>query len=254
MDRDLNGQTLFAIKRDHVQGFDKLHASAFYDAVKFDGLPQGIADFDKARSTGVSMIIKSQDGVSEDVIITNELMAQGNGASPIKYNLSMGMVTHWLEHGGMQGSRIPILHSYTSVKEHSAPHVLSLEDHPVQLLSVEAMDDSIWFASDWADLKVTVQRTEQFQDAYNIQTHWDSPNKTVCFTLGRKPANPPTELTFDTPLGSKVVPYTVTPSLLRTTLHDAHATLKQLLTIVEDFPIPQNKSMPLPQLRNAMWF
>jgi hypothetical protein len=251
-------QSYYAIKRDHTKGFDNLHAQAFLDAVQFYGLPPSIGSFEMARTANVTMRVKSQDGVGKRTISTTGQTKQGDAASPIKYVMAMGMLTHWLTAGGpFAESDIPTVSSYNR-RFNEYAHVPASEEHPVELLCVEAMDDSIWFAKSWEKLQELVNWTELFQSAYGVKTHWDSPNKTECFILGATPADSDgprgsNAIRIDTPVGRKDVPITAHPTFLRTELHNPQATYDGILRIIEEFPIPTNKTLPIALLRRAVW-
>jgi len=43
-----NGQTIYALQRDQMKGFDYLAPQGFYDAIQAYGLPLAITDLDRA--------------------------------------------------------------------------------------------------------------------------------------------------------------------------------------------------------------
>ena len=122
----------------------------------------------------------------------------------------------------------------------------------IKLLAVEAIDDSIIFGTSWQGLIRTVKLSEDFQKAYGIQTAWDSPDKTVCFTLGKPLAYNPETVNFSGHTTNHNVPFTEQPKLLRTALHDQQSTTDAILAIVEAFPIPIDRQWPISVLRRAV--
>jgi hypothetical protein len=181
----LTDQAVYAIKRDHTKGFDFLHASAFFDALDFYGINPAVKAFEEARTSSITLRVKSQDGIATRVVTTHGQTKQGDATSPIKYTLSMGMLTHWLEQDKVLPSndivRIGTVNGHIGQPHHEIDRRL------MRLFAVEAVDDSILFASSWNALRKAVAASESFQAAYGIQTAWDSADKTVCFTLGKEP-------------------------------------------------------------------
>lgn len=243
----LNNQTLNAIKRDHTKGFDYLSADAFADAVNFYGLPQALIDFERNRTANISLQVKSQDGVSPRRIRTTGQTKQGDPASPIKYTLSMGMLTHWLE---SSATRFPSITTHQAHKRHL--HTPA-DRYALRLSCVEAMDNSIWFAQSWDSLRITVQDSERFQEAYGIRTAWE--DKTTCFLLGKvidyeNVAD--LAITFKGADGTEhQVPYEEEPRMLRTLWNKPKHMLDNIISIVDDFALPQG--LPMPIIRRAVW-
>ncbi|EIW69129.1 hypothetical protein TREMEDRAFT_62856 [Tremella mesenterica DSM 1558] len=120
-----------------------------------------------------------------------------------------------------------------------------------QLLSVEAMDDSILFSTSLEGLKKLVKLSERYQEAYGIRTAWDSPDKTVFFTIGTR-MTLPAEITISTPQGLQHVPSTDNPKLLRTSLTRPQETFEDIIQIVDRFPLPPHSKFPLPVIRRAV--
>ncbi|ORY35592.1 hypothetical protein BCR39DRAFT_460973, partial [Naematelia encephala] len=166
------------------------------------------------------------------------------------------MVTHWLLHTHNPAD-IPLLRSRNS---HIEQYHTTADRLQVPLVSVEAMDDSIFFSSSWEGLKRIVTRSEQFQRAYGIETAWDSPDKTACFTFGAAPRDPPThdegnEAYVRFAINGQIhrVPYSTTPEILRTRINEPLPTLDKILAIVDAIPFPPQNGLPLSLLRKAAW-
>jgi hypothetical protein len=247
--------TAYCIKRDHLKGFDKLLEQAFYDAIEYYGLPRGIIEFERARTRNISMRVKSQDGIGERSFSTTGQNRQGDPISPFKYVLAMAMLIHWMTRDKIvEECDVPVLRTFNGTRGHA--HTLA-DRLMVRLIAVEAMDDSILAATSWRALQKMVGLSEQFQTAYGIQTAWESPDKTVCFTIGVSPLDitgpaGDDKVKFITPDGTKLVPITRQPEMLRTAFLDSDKQLADALEIVANFPIPVNRTMPIALLRRAV--
>lgn len=248
--------TAYCCKQDHIKGFDKLVAQGFFDAIIFSGLPEAIVAFEIARTANVTMWVKSQDGISIRFFSTSGQIRQGDPVSPFKYVFAMAMLVHWLsENGPLAKEDIPMIRSVNGAlgSPHSPADRISLK-----FLTVEAMDDSILGATSWAALQRMARLVEQFQNPYGIQTAWDSPDKTVCFTLGAKPVdqkgpNGDSLVVFTgIPGGPVKVPITEKPEILRTAFLDPKEQLKGIMDIIERFPFPANRTMPIALIRRAV--
>ena len=259
-------QTLYAIKGDHIKGFDNLSATAFPDVVAFFGLPEALLDFEKARSEAVSLRVKSQDGVGAP-FYTHGQTKQGDSSSPIKYTLTMAMLHHWLLEK-LAPADIPLLRTpnATSGTPHTAADRLD-----IKLLSVEAMDDSIFFATSWEALKRIVRLCDDFQTTYGILTAWDNPDKTTCFTFGKQittvddflemhhlsegPAIDRGRLfqEFATATGTHKVPVVDERVILRTAINDTRRMRAELESVITEAPLAPERDLPLPLVRKAVW-
>ncbi|OCF36296.1 hypothetical protein I316_02170 [Kwoniella heveanensis BCC8398] len=111
---------------------------------------------------------------------------------------------------------------------------------PLKLVSVEAMDDSVMFAPSIASLRKIVALSERFQRPYGVQTAWDSPDKTVIFTLGAKVATSASDQ-FHVNGTSIKVPVAEKPSLLRAIFTETETSYRAILAIVHAFPIPRTR-------------
>ncbi len=56
-------QTVYAIKRDQMKGFDYLSPDGFYDAINAYGLPSEIIDLDRASQTKTRCFIRTAYGI-----------------------------------------------------------------------------------------------------------------------------------------------------------------------------------------------
>ena len=215
------GSTTYCIKRDHTKGFDNLHPQGFMDALQFYGINPAVAAFETARTTNVTLKIKLADGISKETITTTGQTKQGDHPSLIKYTMTMSMLIRWLTL--LQTEDIPCI---TTVHSHEGKYHTPADRLQLKLLAVEAMDDSVMFGTSWDALVRMVDYSEQFQTAYGIQTAWESPEKTLCFTMGKAPTDIPTSIRFSSRGETHSVPFTENPKLLRTALHNQEAAAK----------------------------
>ncbi|EKC98560.1 hypothetical protein A1Q2_07156 [Trichosporon asahii var. asahii CBS 8904] len=242
--------TVFAIKRDHTKGFDFLHSSAFLDALRFFGLGEAAIAFETARTDRCTLRVKSQDGVATEVIITVGQTKQGEHISPLKYTLTMSMLSRWLATLPQVTAATPAIKSVSAANGN--PHTAA-EQQPVRVTAVEATDDSILMALSWALLQTTLQFVEKFQTAYGVTTAWDSPDKTVCFTLGKPPPDPlPAHVTFRIDDKEIDVPTTDCPRFLRAALKDPSDMFQSIKAIITAFPLPVDKWCPISLYRRAV--
>lgn len=68
-----NKETVYALKRDQMKGFDYLFPDGFYDAVKAYGLPRAITDLDRAAQTDTRCFIRTAYGVTEPILLLQVL-------------------------------------------------------------------------------------------------------------------------------------------------------------------------------------
>ena len=207
--------------------------------------------FDRARTHSMSFAIKSADGIGQPFTVSG-ITKQGDPASPIKYTLSTGMMSHWIlsTHPASDIASIQSRNSYNKT-----PHTPGDRQPPLQILSVEAMDDSVYLATSWDALRRIIDRSEQFQATYGIETAWDSADKTICFTLGSPlvEAEQSSCLLFNVNGNEIQVPFTHRPRLLRTPINDGPAQLDDVCALIETLPLAADKHMPPALLRKAAW-
>jgi len=164
--------TVYCIKRDHTKGFDNLDASAYLDALEFYGVNPAVAVFERARTKDVTLYVKTADGILPRAIVTNGQTKQGDPPSPIKYTITMSMLHKWMTHWRVL-RHDDVAQIRTVMGHRGTPHTPT-DAVKAEVLSVEAMDDSIMFATSWDALRRIVTLSEDFQGAYGIQTAWDS--------------------------------------------------------------------------------
>lgn len=251
----LSQTTVLAIKRDHIKGFDYLHESAYYDCLRFFGVNPAVADFERARTQDIKLRVRTTDGPGDGVITTTGQTKQGDPLSPLKYTLVMSMFYHWVSLNRNLARRTLTLATITAAQ---GRYHLPIDKYKLEVVSVEAMDDSILFASSWPALRTLVKLSEVFQRAYGITTAWDSEDKTVCFALGRRPEPSPDQVTFlDATNEEHSVPFTARPQMLRSAIADSAATATEIAAIIDRFAIPKGAGprgtdLPLSVIKRAV--
>lgn len=162
----------------------------------------------------------------------------------------MAMQTAWLLHV-LQDADLAIIKTVNGGLGlyHTVADQLS-----VKLLCVEAMDDSIFFATSWAALIRSVTLSEQFGRVYGILTAWDSVDKTVCFHLGQKPpASMQTMVKFVDAAGPHEVPIVEGASILRTPIDDVTQGPDVIRRVIDSLPFPAGSKLTLSLIHRAMW-
>src|SRR6202050_5338598 len=76
-------QTIYALQRDQMKGFDYLHPQGFYNAIIVYGLPLEIIKLDKAAQMDTKVFIRMAYGTTGPLII-NRVTKQGGPMSLIK--------------------------------------------------------------------------------------------------------------------------------------------------------------------------
>ena len=76
-------QTVFALQRDQMKGFDYLHPQGFYDAISAYGLPLEIIKLNKAAQKYTKVLIRTAYRITGPIVI-NGVTKQGGPLSPIK--------------------------------------------------------------------------------------------------------------------------------------------------------------------------
>lgn len=185
----IKGEMYLALKRDQKKGFDYIHHSAYEDAAHFFGL-QHTLPFDHARTLQVQMFVKCRNMQAEP-IYTDGQTKQGDPFSPLKYVLTTAMAFWWIT------DRHPELgfHFATTRSAHAAqdrdrpstryiPHQ-DADTDSFYMQAVAAMDDTILFARTEPQLQILTHDMEYFQNSYNMETDWTTPDKTTVFLMGR---------------------------------------------------------------------
>src|SRR5882762_8389984 len=76
-------QTVYALQRDQMKGFDYLHPQGFYDAITAYGLPLEIIKLDRGAQKDTKVFIRTAYGTTGPLVV-NGVTKQGGPMSPIK--------------------------------------------------------------------------------------------------------------------------------------------------------------------------
>src|SRR5882762_8360474 len=89
-------QTIYALQRDQMKGFDYLHPQGFYDAIAAYGLPLEIIKLDKAAQMDTKVFIRTAYGTTGPLVV-NGVTKQGGPMSPIKSTLTTSLGHRYLD-------------------------------------------------------------------------------------------------------------------------------------------------------------
>jgi hypothetical protein len=161
-------QTVYALQRDQMKGFDYLAPSGFYDALKVYGFPNAICDLDKAAQTQTKAFIRTAYGVTGPIVIDG-LTKQGGPLSPIKSTLTTSLGHRYLEDLASSDQGALVMTS----KANKANDFHTPDDYlQARITMVEATDDSYIFATSLTTLQRLCLEAERFQYAYGWLTQW----------------------------------------------------------------------------------
>lgn len=194
--------TVYALKRDQMKGFDYLAPEGFYDAIAAYGLPQSIADIDKAAQTDTKVFIRTAHGLTEPIIVSG-VAKQGGPISPLKSTMTTSLGHRYLD--DIAKATPGALTITTTSHDHSDPH-LPNDNISLPIRMIEATDDSIIFARSIPALKSFCLIAERFQYAYGWLTNW---TKTSLYVL-----SPPADLPDSVSMPSITVQLGVSPLIV----------------------------------------
>lgn len=244
----VNEETVFVLKRDHRQGFDRVDASGFEDALRYFGFNENVVDFERARIGRCSMMVKCQDGVASDVFVTSGQTKQGDAVSSTRYTLWHSLLYWWLLRTPSLTKHFPEVRTRNA---RTGDIHLDIDSQPGQVLRcLEATDDNLLMATSWKALRVITRMAETFQEAYLAETNWD---KSEVFTLGRRLNEPPSVVSVPSSTGDKRdVRFAKEPTFLNTSIINPADTLAKVIAAIDEFPIPRSRRIPLAVIRKAV--
>lgn len=247
-----NEETAFVLKRDHVQGYDQLHASAFEDALEYFGFNPAVTAFERARIGQCRMRVKSHDGVSSESFVTSGQTKQGDAPSSLRYTLSTSLLYWWWKRSPALDCHFPRIRTRNG--KSGRFHFDNEKRLDILIRLIEATDDSLLLARSLSSLREITKLAEQFQMAYGIETNWTDTHKTSAFVLGKQPSALPEKIDIPLP-GRPDLQVTVTrePVFLRTTFNNPGLTFNRILDLIEGFPLPWAKQLPLTLIRRAIF-
>ena len=240
-----NRQTIYALQRDQMKGFDYLAPQGFYDAIEAYGLPRTIADLDRAAQSHTKVYVRTAFGIAGPIVV-NAVTKQGGPASPLKSTLTTSLGHRYLDDLAAKENGTLVMET-GNVREQKEPHN---PDHwtRAQITMVEATDDSIIFAKDLPTLQKFTFAMEKFQYAYGWLTSW---KKTVAYgicvpdseqsdsvqmpsiTVERGGYNPEKITWHDVPLKLGEIQF------LRTRVDDTLGRFEELQDFIKNFKFPK---------------
>ncbi|PPR05725.1 hypothetical protein CVT26_008912 [Gymnopilus dilepis] len=177
-----NNQELYALQRDQMKGFDYLSPQGFYDAIQAYGLPAEIQALDFAAQHNTKVFIRTAFGMAGPIYVSG-VTKQGGPMSPLKSTLTTTMGHRYLNDIATEEEGTLRIKTLNAKK--NSPH--TPEDlMMVQPTMVEAMDDSIIFATNLSTLRRFYLEMERFQFSYGWLTQWA---KTILYALNAPEAN-----------------------------------------------------------------
>jgi hypothetical protein len=254
-----NKETVFALKRDQMKGFDYLSPDGFYDAVNAYGLPSAISDLDRAAQTDTKCFIRTAYGVTEPIVVTG-VTKQGGPLSPLKstFTTSLG---HYLVDDLVQNDDDALVITSASNKR-GDPHFRAAKT-TICVPMVEATDDSYLFSKSLKSLQMNVLAMERFQYAYGWQTQW---KKTFAFLLNGSESDhaDASSVTMQSvSIGRGVDPMVIQEhevplihdelEFLRAKVNDPNSRFQEILALIDTFQFPRTvKRPPITLLRKVV--
>lgn len=135
-------QTVYAIQRDQMKGFDYLSPSGFYDAVRAYGLPDDIIKLDTAAQDQVRCFIQTAYGATDPIVVSG-VSKQGGPVSPLKSTFTTSMGHYYLQ--DCLNADVDALVVTSGSNERNEPHFKSAEEK-LLVAMVEATDDTYIFS------------------------------------------------------------------------------------------------------------
>ena len=234
-------QTVYAIKRDQMKGFDYLSPKGFYDAVRAYGLPDAVIDLDRASQTLTRCFIRTAYGITNPITVSG-VNKQGGPASPLKSVFTTSLGSYYLHDLLLKDDDALIIAS--SSMERGDPHT---KDADTKLLVgiVEATDDTYIFSRSLASLIVNTLAMERFQYAYGWLTQWsksrayilagpkDHPRHAEFQSVSTAPGTDPLLITEH-----RVEIVADELEFLRTKVNDPKSRFEEIKAFVESFRFP----------------
>ena len=235
-------QTIYAIKRDQMKGFDCLAPEGFYDAIEAYGLPTSIIALNRAAQANNSCLIRTAHGITE-LIIVNGVTKQGGPLSPLKSTLTTSLGHRYLTDLAGRDPDSLVMTSATSTK--GDPH---LPNNHLQLTIVmaDATDDSYIFSTTIQSLHAMTLEMERFQFTYGWLTQW---MKTIAFVLNGSDRVPDKISFLSISIGNGQDPMAITEhevpliqnvlEFLRTKVDNPSKRYEELAEIIQTFTFPR---------------
>ncbi|KAH6902105.1 hypothetical protein BKA70DRAFT_1113294 [Coprinopsis sp. MPI-PUGE-AT-0042] len=236
-----------------------LEPQGFYDAINAYGLPSTIIDLDRSAQSNVPYSIKTAYGLSPSFIV-NDVTKQGGPLSPLKCSLTTSLANRWLYD---LSSSLPGSFRLSSHNSRLNLFHTPSDDISLMVSMLEAMDDSLIFATSLPVLHFLVFHAEQFQGAYGWVTSWvksklyayqssndDVPPETTSLPIPSvDPANPGAQ----TPVTHNVPVERDHTTFLRVPINRPDLQASHIRDLIENFSFPPTYSpLPITALRRII--
>ncbi|KAJ3519848.1 hypothetical protein NMY22_g13013 [Coprinellus aureogranulatus] len=251
-----HGETVYAVKRDQMKGFDYLSPQGFYDAIVAYGLPLSIIELDKAAQTETKCFIRTAYGYTDGLTVSG-VTKQGGPLSPLKSTLTTSLGHRYLD--DLTKTDPDSLVITTKLHKTGDPH--REEDNlRLTVAMVEATDDSYLLSRTLEGLRRETLEMERFQYAYGWLTSWQ---KTSAYVLNPKTEHPPRIKMPSVTLAEGQDYRTITEheipliqdelDFLRTSVDDPKSRFHELKDFIEAFQFPYSiNRLPLTLVRKIV--
>ncbi|KAJ7503894.1 hypothetical protein B0H11DRAFT_2352779 [Mycena galericulata] len=250
-------ETVVALKRDQMKGFDYLAPEGFYDVIRAYGLPEAIIEIDRASQTDTECCIRTFYGPTSPILVSG-VTKQGGPASPLKAIYTTSLGHRYLDDLAAQHPDSLVITTANALN--ADPH-LPNDSLRVVVTMVEATDDSFIFAKSLRAAQFFCLHMERFQFAYGWLTQW---RKTFAYILNDADPLPLERLSFPSvTIAHGIDPWTIKyydVPIIRTGLDflnakvdDPGARFTALKDIVDAFAFPRlTGRIPLTLLRKMV--
>jgi hypothetical protein len=195
-------QTIYALQRDQMKGFDYLALSGFYDALRAYGFPEAICNLDKEAQRQTKAYIRTAYGITGPIIVDG-LTKQGSPLSPIKSKFTTSLGHQYLNDQASNDLGALVM----TTRALKANNTHTLDNHiQARITMVEATDDSYLFALTLTTLQKLCLEAERFQYAYGWLMQW---KKTKAFIIYPNGTPPPSVLMPSITVAEGTHPWTI---------------------------------------------
>ena len=174
---------IYALRHDQQKGFDHLSPQGFYDAIHAYSLPNALIRLDISAQSDVPYSFKTAYGLTDPLLVSG-VTKQGGPLSPLKSTLTTSLGHHWL--ADLTSGHPDALVLSTHQARHSSPHIPP-DNLRLPITMVEAMDNSMIFATSLPFLQTLILSAKHFQAAYGWLTSWP---KLLLLTLNAPQTEP----------------------------------------------------------------
>ncbi|KAF8233571.1 hypothetical protein L208DRAFT_1203923, partial [Tricholoma matsutake] len=163
--------SLYLLKRNQMKGFNYLAPQGFYDACTAYGLPQTVADLDRAAQLSTRCFPQTAFGIA-DPIIVDGVTKQGGPMSPFKATITTSLGHRYLDNLASLDPDCIVIRSTSKMVNN--PH-LPDDAASLRFTMAEATDDSYIAALTFPALRRFTLAMEHFQFFNFLRTQVDDP-------------------------------------------------------------------------------